>query len=86
MPTDSDAPDTTDFISLGSRLSRWKLTPFAAGLFLRDLLGDFLGDFINLYDLVGLLVSLYGFAYPRCWPWIVGLFGTIVLAPRLGVF
>ena len=27
MPTDFDAPDTTEFISLGSRLSRWKLTP-----------------------------------------------------------
>ena len=62
MPTNSDAPDTKDFISLGSRLSRWKLTPFAGGWVFRD----FLGDFLNLWDLVGLLVSLSVLAYPPC--------------------
>ena len=76
MPTNSDAPDTTDFISLGSRLSRWKLAPFVGGWVFRDLLGDFL----NLYDLVGLLVLVC----PPCWAWVISLAPTIASLVRSG--
>ena len=80
--TTRKTPERGNGITIGSLLSSHKLVPFGGGWVFRD----FIGDFVNLYELVGLLVSLYGFAYPYCSAWIGTPFPTIAPIFRLGVF
>ena len=76
MPTKSVTPDTKNYKSWIPLVSRWKLAPFVGGWVFRD----FLGDFLNLHDLVGLLILVC----PPCWAWVIALAPTIAALVRSG--
>ena len=78
MPTNSDTPcnskSTSPHYSVSTGTSPRLLAGIAVGGgIIGDFLRDTLGDLVDFIDLVGLLIFVYGFAYPPYSAWATDL-------------